>query len=450
MNKILVSIIVPVYNVEKYLVECLESLISQTLKDIEIICINDGSTDNSLNILQEYSLKDNRIIIINKENTGYGNTMNVGLSRATGKYIGIVESDDFAESFMFERLYNIAEKNTVDMVKSNYFTFKGSGMKEKVFIENLNQCKYNRIFCPIDEPEIFFASPSIWTSLYRRDFIINNNIYFNETAGASYQDTSFAFKVLSMAKKVYLTKDAYLYYRIDNMGSSVLSTEKIFCVCDEYKEIENFIQKNYINKAKLRDIKFIMKYRTYKWNYDRLISAFQYAFLLKMYEELKYEFKYKYLDSKYLSEYEVEDLNMLIKNFKKYFELTSKDFKDDRLLKVHTSNSKIYIDALLNEVDHYENIIIYGAGIIGKKVAQFLINNNKQIFSFAISNSNTDQEIEMGINVKSINEMLKMRDTSLILVAVKEKDQFDIINNLEALKFKNIVSIDSLLLRGIC
>ncbi len=89
-----VSIIVPVYNVEKYLSTCLDSLINQTLKDIEIICINDGSTDNSLNILNEYAQKDTRIIVINKENSGPGSCRNLGIEKATGEYIQFVDSDD--------------------------------------------------------------------------------------------------------------------------------------------------------------------------------------------------------------------------------------------------------------------------------------------------------------------------------------------------------------------
>lgn len=97
MNKPIVSIVIPVCNVEKYLRECLDSVINQTMTELEIICVDDGSNDNSLSILKEYENKDNRIIVISKENSGYGNTMNVGMDKATGEYIGIVESDDYIE-----------------------------------------------------------------------------------------------------------------------------------------------------------------------------------------------------------------------------------------------------------------------------------------------------------------------------------------------------------------
>ena len=121
-----VSIIVPIFNVEKYLRECLDSLINQTLDDIEIICVNDGSTDNSAQILQEYRFKDKRIKVINKENSGYGISMNMGLDVANGEFIGIVESDDFADSKMFEDLYNLAKEKNADIVKSDWLEYTTS------------------------------------------------------------------------------------------------------------------------------------------------------------------------------------------------------------------------------------------------------------------------------------------------------------------------------------
>ena len=133
------SIIVPVCNVEKYLRECLESLINQTLKDIEIICINDGSKDHSLDILKEYERKDKRIYIIDKPNAGYGHTMNKGMDVAKGEYIGIVESDDFAAENMFESLYNLAIEHEADVVKSNYIAYrtekKNLDGKNRTFVE---------------------------------------------------------------------------------------------------------------------------------------------------------------------------------------------------------------------------------------------------------------------------------------------------------------------------
>lgn len=114
-----VSVIVPVYNVEKYLEKCLETLISQTLKDIEIICINDGSKDSSLNILKKYALNDERIKIIDKHNEGLSAARNDGLNAATGEYIGYVDSDDWVDLNFYEKLYNAAKKYNAEAACAN-------------------------------------------------------------------------------------------------------------------------------------------------------------------------------------------------------------------------------------------------------------------------------------------------------------------------------------------
>ena len=117
-----VSVVVPIYNVEKYLRVCLDSLVGQTLKEIEIICVDDGSTDSSKEIIREYVKKDARVKMIAKEkNSGYGNSMNQGFDMAGGDYIGILESDDFAEPTMYEKLYAAAHENSLDMAKSSFW-----------------------------------------------------------------------------------------------------------------------------------------------------------------------------------------------------------------------------------------------------------------------------------------------------------------------------------------
>ena len=118
-----VSILMPACNVEKFLRECMDSVVGQTLKDIEIICIDDGSKDSTGDILDEYAEQDDRIKVIHKPNSGYGHSMNVGLQNATGEYVGIIETDDFADPDMFEKLYEVAKRTDADVVKSNYYTY---------------------------------------------------------------------------------------------------------------------------------------------------------------------------------------------------------------------------------------------------------------------------------------------------------------------------------------
>ena len=149
-----VSVLIPIYNAARYLVECLDSLRGQTLHEMEFICINDGSTDNSLSILREYNKRDDRFRIIDKKNTGYGASMNVGLQYAGGEYIGIVESDDFIAPCMFERLYHDAIRTGADIVKSNYWEHRHG---TDVFCEALHTCKYEWLHCPREDDATVFA-----------------------------------------------------------------------------------------------------------------------------------------------------------------------------------------------------------------------------------------------------------------------------------------------------
>ncbi|MHB8129138.1 MAG: glycosyltransferase family 2 protein [Mobilitalea sp.] len=292
-----VSIIIPIYNVELYLDECLDSIINQSLQDIEIICVNDGSTDSCLDILTEYAQKDKRIVIINKKNTGYGHSMNIGISHATGDYIGIVESDDFVELSMFERLYIEAINNKVEVVKSNYFEYRTLEGIQECFYENLVHCQYNKVFKPIDDLKIFYVICSIWSGIYERNFLINNKIHFLETPGASYQDTSFAFQVWLSAKKVYLVKDAFVHYRMDNTGSSMNKLDKTLYLFNQFEKIECLLNLQNPKNDKLIKLAIFIKYRTYKYFYNILSANIKCKFYLHVLEEAKSDYEKGLLSS---------------------------------------------------------------------------------------------------------------------------------------------------------
>jgi glycosyltransferase involved in cell wall biosynthesis len=289
-----VSIVVPVYNVEKYLCKCLDSILNQTLKEIEIIIINDGSTDNSLKIIKEYGDKDVRIKIIDKKNEGYGKTVNKGLDIACGEYIGIIESDDWIEPDMFEKLYNTAKLHNVDIVKSAYYEYysETSKCKNKVALWAIpSSDDLNKIVCPLDRYNVFFRGQQVWTYIYKRVFLNENKIRFLETLGASYQDISFNFKVLALAKSAYFLKDAFVHYLLDNMNSSINSNEKVFCVCDEINEISKFLDKHSILKSKIKMVFNKYKFCVYRWNFYRLQGKKRKSFVKVMQRELKYDLK---------------------------------------------------------------------------------------------------------------------------------------------------------------
>lgn len=268
---ITVSILVPICNVEKFLNKCLESIVEQSLKNIEIICINDGSTDNSLKIIEFYAQKDNRIKIINKANSGYGDSMNKGLALAKGDYIGIVESDDFVDSNMFEVLYQYAQEYQADVVKSS-FNFYWEN-PEKIVYYNLFNIDKISIDFEINKNKLLKSVPSIWAAIYKREWLINENIKFLDTPGASYQDTSFHFKTSYLAKSIVLLPEAYLYYRQDNPNSSVklAGFDKVFALHREVDEIRRFIEKLKINNMEeILSYYYKMKLNKFMWNYGRI------------------------------------------------------------------------------------------------------------------------------------------------------------------------------------
>jgi glycosyltransferase involved in cell wall biosynthesis len=284
-----ISVLIPIFNVEKYLRECLDSVVNQTFRDLEIICINDGSTDGSLAIIEEYARRDPRIVIIDKANSGYGDSMNHGLDRATGEYIAIVESDDWVELDMFEELHDLATEHGVEVVKSNYFTYYADPERKALSdekIELVRAHEVGRVIDPSKNIDIFFQQPAIWSAIYRRDFLVANGIRFLPTPGASYQDTSFAFKVWSSAHRVVYTSDAFLHYRRDNEASSVNNAGKVFCVSDEYAEIERFAAERDLSTEIWRILR-LSKWGAYAWNIDRLQADLAPDFIALASEQFK-------------------------------------------------------------------------------------------------------------------------------------------------------------------
>lgn len=324
-----VSILMPACNVEKYIEECMDSVVKQTLKDIEIICINDGSKDNTGRILDRFANQDSRVKIVHKPNSGYGHSMNVALDLAQGEYIGIVETDDFASPNMFEKLYEIAKENDADVVKSNYYRYVSKPEPQDTFFEVLKPCGlYNKVFLPKEQMDVMRIAPCIWSGLYRREMLIKHNIRFNETPGASYQDTSFAFKVWTSVERAYLVKEAYLHYRVDNENSSVKSAAKVFCICDEYNEIERYLEQYPEKKRNFEKMKNALKYESYRWNLQRLTFGFKYAFLIQMKKELFDAEQKGALSKEYFSEYNWKNVRSIIDDMDLYYsEECCKEFK---------------------------------------------------------------------------------------------------------------------------
>lgn len=363
----LVSLLVPIYNVERYLEECLESARTQSLKDIEVICINDGSTDGSRQIIQRFLDADPRFCVIDKPNSGYGASMNQGLHAATGDYVAILESDDVLEPGALEMLHDLAIAYEVPVVKAD-FQLYWSANERLVPFNFVKRQWEGKAMSPQADWEVFYRKPSIWSALYERAFLERNGIEFLETPGAAYQDASFNFKVWACAPKAAFTTRPVIRYRQDNEQSSVNSPGKVFCVVDEYAEMQRFLDARPSLRKPLQPVLERMKYDTYMWNFERLDDSLKDGFVQHASNEFKQDLHDGKVDLALFEPWAEADLFTLVN--------TPDDFSKNRSVTVPSG--------YLNVVRHYYRV--GGVPLVAKmvnwrlrkKVAQHTSERNEQ------------------------------------------------------------------------
>ena len=248
MEDIRVSIIIPVYNTSKYLRQCLDSIINQTLKNIEIICIDDGSDDNSLEILEEYRNRDNRVRILTQKHKKQGAARNYGIKMAKGEYVGFVDSDDWCEHDMYEMLYKKAKETDSDITMCAATTYNDNNSGEFSRANTYNNLDifpkafFEGAFSPDDTIDFLLnISTFAWNKIIRRDFLLDNNIYFPEEM--YYEDGAFFYDSWLKAKRISLIKHFGYYYRMYSDTST--------CFSNDFNKLHNF--------RALRDKKCILK-----------------------------------------------------------------------------------------------------------------------------------------------------------------------------------------------
>lgn len=438
-----ISVIIPIYNVEQYLEQCVRSVMNQTFQDIEIICVNDGSTDGSPAILKELSAIDHRIKIINKHNSGYGHTMNVGLGEAQGTYISIVESDDYIDATMLETLYTHAKGFSLDLVKANYYEHYSGGSR---FYENLKEIPYETVLDKEALVPLFSRAKSIWSGLYNREFLLRNNIVFHETKGASFQDTSFFFKVLLSNPRVMLLKSAYLHYRKDSPNSSMNSEKKMFCILDEFQEIKRFIHANGISDSVLIDGISREEHLTYKHQCDALAVPFKYAFIQKVSDSLSQE-PYRMLSTEAFTEEEKGDHDLMVADpmgyIKKYM-----DYREDKV-SLHNSslfclNEALLVEAILHKIKQSEPVYLYGAGQVAEQVMAVIhaILGEDEIDGVCVSDCHDSKKM-LGKHRVMALEALEDKEGKLYLIATSDQYQFEIMKKLKHNKCDNVIAFNA-------
>lgn len=428
-----ISIIIPSLNTAPYISQCMESAIAQTLREIEIICVDAGSTDGTLEILEDYVKKDNRIQLLHSDKKSYGFQVNMGLKTAKGNYIAILEADDFVNTDMYEQLFKIAEENNVDFVRSYYYDH----IEGKDYLHNyMENIKVNAL---LTGNEIWDMTKlkCIWAAIYRREFLVSNEIYFNETPGASYQDASFAFKVAVCAKRTFLSGKAFYHYRNDNPNSSVKSSEKVYSVCDEVKEAQNFIEKRFPGKKEIYELLAHFRFQTYIWNYLRLPLKHQRDFLNVMHNEMLNDWNCGYLRKANFKAHEWNTIINILFNKEQFFWETSK-------LQTNTLNKRLYADSITEELKKYNHIIIYGAGTYGKRMLSYLRQSGTSKANIVFAVSNDCESIIDNIPCRCIKSLGHLSDTSLVIIAVEGLAQQEMLETVYEIGFKKIMIMDEI------
>ncbi len=240
-----ISVIVPVYNVEEFLPQCLDSLLTQTLTDLEIICVNDGSTDNSSKILNDYEKKDKRIIIINQKNSGVCVARNIGIKAASGEYIGFVDSDDWIEPDFYQNLYNIAKERKADIVGTGFCGVKNNQKKTLYSVKEIKNAT-----TPEGKFKIFKMPTNnyVWNKIYKKDLIIKNELLF--PIGMYYEDIVWSSQVMELSGLAVMIPSVGYNYRY-NSCSIVHTTYADSKKLIDQAQAHQF-QRRFMNKYKMK------------------------------------------------------------------------------------------------------------------------------------------------------------------------------------------------------
>jgi len=238
-----ISTIIPIYNAGKYLRECLDSVANQTLNDIEIICVNDGSTDESLAILEEYAQKDKRINIINQDNAGAGTARNKGIIEASGEYVHFLDADDYLVLDAYEVLYNKAKEYDLNMLKAKVYAVDANTLKIIInpwyTLSPLSTEDFNKVTNFYKLPKNFLrllASP--WNGIYKLSFLKSNGLFFNNLKCVN--DRSFYVSVLINSRAIMFLDYFMMYYRVNTPNSLISLRARYFhCHFESYEVIRN-------------------------------------------------------------------------------------------------------------------------------------------------------------------------------------------------------------------
>lgn len=362
MKNIKISVLIYVLNDHLHIGKCIRSVMAQSLQELEILLIDGGSTDGTLEIIQKLQKEDARLRLLESE-PGVGRQFNTGLKAAAGKYIGICESDDYLLPDMYERLYEIAERHELDVIKANVLRFCENDEKEYTFkfMLSTDMTIYDTLLHPQEDNRFLgLGVNGFWSGLYNRDFLMNNGLFMNETGGASYQDITFSFMTELYAKRAYVMSEAFYCYRMDNPNSSVNNPKKISLLNTEYGLLKEILKKRKL-WDKYKEMYWQWRVGGYLWFYDNLSEEMKAEYLSIFYKDIRCEMESETYLNLRLSDKEKE----LCKIAKSSFEEFKVYIETDDLVWEQTQQK---MSVLTPEID----TVIFGMGNMGLLVNCYL------------------------------------------------------------------------------
>jgi len=421
-----VSIILPSLNVADYIDECINSVRNQTYDNLEIICVDAGSEDGTIRKLNEHAKNDARIKIVNFTRKSYGAQVNYGISVATGKYIAIVETDDFVAPEMMEKMHKAIASSGTNYVKCDYNKFfcqeDGRYNYSSIYQFNgLDVDKYDVVINPHEMDYLYRSDYNIWRGLYDKAFLNSNHIELNESDGAAYQDIGFMERTMAAASKAVYIRGTLYNYRTDRTEASSYSPK---CLKNTMTEFDNYLRSN--------------DERTYLPGlYQHIAIAF-----LKEYEKTLIATGYD-VDSDYCREYYTWFKDILRKAIDDdIFNLSMLSTEDSKELGLLLDSPKLFSECCQRESlrrQHYydeircDAVLIFGSGKKGYSAMQILKEKGIQICAFIDNDKRKQGTTIDGIAVLSPDEAFK-RFIDIPVLVEHETKYMEIIDQIKGIK----------------
>lgn len=411
-----ISVIMPCLNMVKYITDCLDSVINQTLKDIEILIVDAGSTDGTLDILENFERRDNRIKLIHSEIKSYGYQMNLGIEEAAGEYIGIVDTDDKIVSDMYEILYQTAVTTEADYVKGTadyFYMVKGC---YNVCLRNYMQFpiesyKVNGIeVIPKDTPDILLKDAYLWYGVYRRDFI--KQFKFHESLGAAYQDFGMLLQTHLNAKKAIYIEKAVYEYRQDNMQASGYNPKGFEFIMNEYRWGERFL----LGKSKEWHKTFYCKL------FLQILSRFHVMVHMRLFwngtEKAVEELQKKINWAKEEGIIEKKDFTQITWEYLELFLSAPKELYKvlDEMWEPYRAEVYQVLEAVVAR-----ETVIFGCGKLGTFLHLLILNNEiENVIAFCDNNKSQKKELLYGLGVFTPSEAAARYPDAVYIIANKK------------------------------